>query len=142
MIDVDAKAFLNRARIINMEIDSKLKQTQDLRDLVLHITTTISDMPGSPSRNTDKIECIIAKIVDMEHKIDEDIDSLVDLKGKIQTCINSLDDAEYRVLLTERYINFEDWEKIALTMHYTTRNIHLIHGKALRQIQEYLDTLH
>ena len=139
---VEAKAFLNKARVINMEIDSKLKQTQDLRDLVMNITTTISDMPGSPSRNTDKMERIIAKIVDMEHKIDEDIDSLVDLKDKIQSCINSLDDGEYRVLLTERYINFEDWEKIALTMHYTTRNIHLMHGRALKLVQEKLDTLH
>ena len=139
---VEAKAFLNKARVINMEIDSKLKQTQDLRDLVMNITTTISDMPGSPSRNTDKMERIIAKIVDMEHKIDEDIDYLVDLKDKIQSCINSLDDGEYRVLLTERYINFEDWEKIALTMHYTTRNIHLMHGRALKLVQEKLDTLH
>ena len=139
---VEAKAFLNKARVINMEIDSKLKQTQDLRDLVMNITTTINDMPGSPSRNTDKMERIIAKIVDMEHKIDEDIDSLVDLKDKIQSCINRLDDGEYRVLLTERYINFEDWEKIALTMHYTTRNIHLMHGRALKLVQEKLDTLH
>ena len=139
---MDAKTFLNKARVINLEIDSKLKQTQDLRNLVMNITTTISDMPGSPSRNTDKMERIIAKIVDMEHKIDEDIDSLVDLKDNIQSCINSLDDAEYRVLLTERYINFEDWEKIALTMHYTTRNIHLMHGRALRLVQEHLDTLH
>ena len=131
---MDAKTFLNKARVINLEIDSKLKQTQDLRNLVMNITTTISDMPGSPSRNTDKMERIIAKIVDMEHKIDEDIDSLVDLKDNIQSCINSLDDAEYRVLLTERYINFEDWEKIALTMHYTTRNIHLMHGRALRLV--------
>ncbi|MBR1696860.1 MAG: hypothetical protein IJ712_01355 [Anaerovibrio sp.] len=139
---VEAKAFLNKARVINMEIDSKLKQTQDLRDLVMNITTTISDMPGSPSRNTDKMERIIAKIVDMEHKIDEEIDSLVDLKDQIQSCINSLDDAEYRVLLTERYINFEDWEKIALTMHYTTRYIHLMHRRALRLIQKKLETLH
>ena len=139
---VNAKEFLNRARVINLEIDSKLKQTQDLRNLVMNITTTISDMPGSPSRNTDKMERIIAKIVDMEHKIDEEIDSLVDLKGEIRSCINGLDDAEYRVLLTERYINFEDWEKIALTMHYTTRYIHLMHRRALRLIQKKLETLH
>ena len=139
---LNAKAFLNKARVINVEIDSKLKQTQDLRNLVMNITSTINDMPGSPSRNTDKMERIIAKIVDMEHKIDEDIDYLVDLKDKIQSCINSLDDGEYRVLLTERYINFEDWEKIALTMHYTTRNIHLMHGRALKLVQEKLDTLH
>ena len=88
------------------------------------------------------MERIIARIVDMEHKIDEDIDALVDLKERIQSVINSLDDAEYRVLLTERYINFEDWEKIALTMHYSIRNIHLMHGRALQLIQERMDTLH
>ena len=88
------------------------------------------------------MERIIARIVDMEHKIDEDIDALVDLKERIQSVINSLDDAEYRVLLTERYINFEDWEKIALTMHYSIRNIHLMHGWALQLIQERMDSLH
>ena len=139
---MDAKTFLNKARTINMEIDSKLKQTQGLRHLVTNVTATLSDMPGSPSRSTDKMERIIARIVDMEHKIDEDIDALVDLKERIQSVINSLDDAEYRVLLTERYINFEDWEKIALTMHYSIRKIHLMHGRALQLIQERMDTLH
>lgn len=142
MIDLDAKTFLNKARTINMEIDSKLKQTQGLRHLVTNITATLSDMPGSPSRTTDKMEQIIVRIVDMEHKIDEDIDALVDLKDKIQSVINSLDDAEYRVLLTERYINFEDWEKIALTMHYSIRNIHLMHGRALQLVQAKMETLH
>ena len=139
---MDAKTFLNKARTINMEIDSKLKQTQGLRHLVTNVTATLSDMPGSPSRTTDKMERIMARIVDMEHKIDEDIDALVGLKERIQSVINSLDDAEYRVLLTERYINFEDWEKIALTMHYSIRNIHLMHGRALQLIQERMDTLH
>ena len=139
---MDAKTFLNKARTINMEIDSKLKQTQGLRHLVTNITATLSDMPGSPSRTTDKMERIIARIVDMEHKIDEDIDALVDLKERIQSVINSLDDAEYRVLLTERYINFEDWEKIALTMHYSIRNIHLMHGRALQRVQAKMETLH
>ena len=139
---MDAKTFLNKARSINMEIDSKLKQTQGLRHLVTNITATLSDMPGSPSRTTDKMEWIIVRIVDMEHKIDEDIDALVDLKGKIQSLINSLDEAEYRVLLTERYINFEDWEKIALTMHYSIRNIHLMHGRALQLVQAKMETLH
>ena len=142
MIDLDAKTFLNKARTINMEIDSKLKQTQGLRHLVTNITATLSDMPGSPSRTTDKMERIIVRIVDMEHKIDEDIDALVDLKDKIQSVINSLDDAEYRGLLTERYINFEDWEKIALTMHYSIRNIHLMHGRALQLVQAKMETLH
>ena len=139
---MDAKTFLNKARTINMEIDSKLKQTQGLRHLVTNITATLSDMPGNPSRTTDKMERIIVRIVDMEHKIDEDIDALVDLKDKIQSLINSLDEAEYRVLLTERYINFEDWEKIALTMHYSIRNIHLMHGRALQLVQAKMETLH
>ena len=103
-----------------MEIDSKLKQTQGLRHLVTNVTATLSDMPGSPSRTTDKMERIIARIIDMERKIDEDIDALVDLKEKIQNLINSLDDAEYRVLLTERYINFEDWEKKCITAYGTS----------------------
>lgn len=125
-----------------MEIDSKLKQTQGLRHLLTNVTATLSDMPGSPSRTTDKMERIIVRIVDMEHKIDEEIDALVDLKDKIQTIINSLDNAEYRVLLTERYLNFEDWEQIALTMHYSIRNIHLMHGRALQLVQERMETLH
>lgn len=41
---MDAKTFLNKARTINMEIDSKLKQTQGFRHLVTNVTATLSEI--------------------------------------------------------------------------------------------------
>ena len=80
---MDIKSFLGRARTIDREIESKLKQTQDLRLLATQVTSTLNDMPGSPTRNTDKMCRNMAEIVDLEHEIDEDISRLVRMKKEI-----------------------------------------------------------
>ena len=52
------------------------------------------------------MEDIIAKIVDLENEINDDIDKLVDLKAEITTVIKEVDDPELQSLLEQRYLNF------------------------------------
>ena len=128
-----AKQFLKQARYLDERINTKITQVSSLHDLATKATATLSDMPGSPTRNTHRMEDII-KILMLENEINSDIDHLVDLKESILAVIKAVDDEECRLLLEKRYLNFESWEDIAAEMCTGIDNIYRLHNKALKKI--------
>lgn len=129
-----AKEYMEQARYLDMQINSKIEQVRTLNELATKVTTVYSDMPHSPNRNTGRMEETIAKIIDLESEIDRDIDELVDLKQEVKTAISKVEDEKYRVLLELRYINQKSWEQIANQLGYDLRYTHKIHGRALQKI--------
>ena len=129
-----AKQFLKQARYLDERINTKIVQVSSLHDLATKATATLSDMPGSPTRNTHRMEDIIIKILMLENEINNDIDHLVDLKESILAVIKAVDDEECRLLLEKRYLNFESWEDIAAEMCTGIDNIYRLHNKALKKI--------
>ena len=80
------------------------------------------------------MESIIVKIVDLEHEINEDIDTLVDLKKDIMTLVKTVKNPEYQTLLELRYLCFKKWEQIAVDMGYTRRHLGRMHLNALNSL--------
>ena len=128
------KQFLKQACYLDECINTKIAQVSSLHDLATKATATLSDMPGSPTRNTHRMEDIIIKILMLENEINNDIDHLVDLKESILAVIKAVDDEECRLLLEKRYLNFESWEDIAAEMCTGIDNIYRLHNKALKKI--------
>lgn len=129
-----AKQYLKQAHYLDERINTKIAQVSSLHDLAKKATATLTDMPGSPTRNTHRMEDIIIKILMLENEINADIDQLVDLKDEILSVINGVDDEECRLLLEKRYLNFEQWEDIAAEMCTGSKNIYRLHDKALKMI--------
>ena len=129
-----AKEYLGQAYRLDQRIDAKLEQVFNLRALATKATATISDMPRSSSPNLQHMESTILKIIDLEQEINEDIDRLVDLKKEITAAIKAVTIPEYQMVLELRYLCDKRWEEIAVSMNYTTANVFLLHGKALREI--------
>lgn len=129
-----AKQYLKQARYLDERINTKIAQVSSLHDLATKATSTLSDMPGSPTRNTHRMEDIIIKILMLENEINADIDHLVDLKDEILSVIKAVDDEECRLLLEKRYLNFEQWEDIATEMCTGVKNIYRLHDKALKML--------
>lgn len=129
------KEYLRQARHLDTQINMKLEQISSLHELATKATSTLSDMPGSPTRNTHSMEDIIIKILMLENEINADIDRMVDLKNEILNAISTIDDEEYRIVLEKRYINYESWEDIALDMGCGVDNIYKIHGRALKKMK-------
>ena len=129
-----AKQYLKQARYLDERINTKIAQVSSLHDLATKATSTLSDMPGSPTRNTHRMEDIIIKILMLENEINADIDNLVDLKDEILSVIKAVDDEECRLLLEKRYLNFEQWEDIAAEMCTGVKNIYRLHDKALKML--------
>jgi DNA-directed RNA polymerase specialized sigma subunit len=131
----NAKDYLSQAFHIDKQLKSKLEQLNVLRNLATTTTQPLSDMPGSPNRNIDRMEKAIIKIMDMEKEISEEVDALLDLKNQIAQCIKKVEDIDCQLILEFRYLCFMSWEDIAAEMNFTVRNVHILHGKALKMVQ-------
>ena len=126
-----AKEYLGQAYRLDQRIDSKLEQIISLNQLATKCTSIISEMPGSPNRNTSTMADAIAKIIDLEVEINADIDKLVDLKHEIVSLIKAVNNSEYQTLLELRYLCFHTWEQIAVEMHYSSKWIRKLHDSAM-----------
>ena len=77
----------------------------------------------------------IAKIIELENKIDSLIDEYVDKKNLIVSQIDSIENETYYEILFSRYIAKKTFEKIADEMSYSWRQIIRLHGRALQDFE-------
>lgn len=131
---MDAKSYLEQARNINLQIDSKLEQVSSLRQLATKASSVLSPVPPSGTPNPDRLDETIAKMMDLEHEVDEEIDGLVELKASIMKAISQVPDERERVVLELRYLAFKNWAAIAETLGLHIRQVYRLHEEALKNI--------
>ena len=128
------KEYLSQAYRIDQRIDSKLEQVLSLRALLGKATATLTDTPRPATLDPRSMEEVVAKMVDLESEINEDIDTLVDLRQEITRVIKGVENSEHQTLLELRYLCFKRWEDIAVEMGYSPRRLYELHELALGQI--------
>ena len=64
----------------------------------------------------------------------KEINSLLEIKQYVKNLISQVTDREGRIILEERYLQYDKWEEIAGEMGYTVRQIFRIHDAALMEI--------
>ena len=133
---MSTKDYLSQAYRIDQRINSKLAQVMSLRDLLGKATGTLSGAPKAATPNPHSMEEPIAKMVDLENEINEDIDALVDLKAEIMRRIKRVENTEYQTILELRYLCFKRWEEIAVEMGYSLRRLYELHDCALEEISK------
>ena len=131
---MSTKDYLSQAYRIDQRINSKLAQVMSLRDLLGKATGTLSGAPKAATPNPHSMEDTIAKMVDLENEINEDIDALVDLKAEIMRRIKRVENSEYQTILELRYLCYKRWEEIAVDMGYSLRRVYELHDCALVEI--------
>lgn len=133
---MDIKRLLESHREIDRGIDLKLEEIAQLRALAERCTIRITGETRTACAASDKVGRNAAKIADLEHKIDADIDRLVDLKEKILEIAGTLTDENERMIIERHYILHESFEAIAEKMCYTPRHVHRMHRSALAHLEE------
>ena len=132
------KEYLNKAYILNERINTKIRQLDELNDMATHITATIDDMPKAPCGDKSKFENTVIKIIEMQEKINAQIDELVDIKAELMAVIARVPDITEREVLEKRYINMDTWSEMSDSMYIGLRRLYQIHGNALCTIEGIL----
>ena len=129
------KEYLSQALWLDKRINSKLEQLEVLRALATRVSANFGEEKTSKNRyKKSHIEITVAKIVDLEREINQDIDRLVDIKTEIMGTIGQVKDPISQLLLEMRYVNGKPWDVVAKELRFDRSWISRLHGNALREI--------
>lgn len=130
-----AKEYLDRARTLDREINSKKRELAKIKlDAQCLNSPVLGDKVVSSHANNSN--SAIDKAVDLERTIKEEISDLLDLKIEIRERISRMKRAEYRIVLTDYYITMQEWREVAKSNNYSERQVYRIHDDALEEFRK------
>jgi len=129
----EKKAILLEYRAIERRINRLIDEKAAWNTKATATTSSFSDMPRSGG-GSDKIQTTVEKIIEIEEKLDHEIDALADLRNRIEAAVERLEDGRLRDVMRYRYIDGMKWEQIAVEMHYSYMQVCRFHGRALLEI--------
>ena len=130
---MDTKQYLGQISRLDKMIKNKMTELAEFKELAYGLSAINNEERVQSTPDFDKMSGKIAKIVDMENKIDSLIDEYVDKKNLIVSQIDSIENETYYEILFSRYIAKKTFEKIADEMSYSWRQIIRLHGRALQK---------
>ena len=71
----------------------------------------------------------------LENRLMDRVERLYELRNKIEDAMERLS-SDQRLLLRYRYIEGMTWESVCVKMHYSWKQIHRIHAKILRILED------
>ena len=134
MTSQEKKAYLERYKESDREIDRLCEELSRWRALATKITPVLSQEPAGSCEGGNRIELAVEKIIALEGQINTKIVELLIIRQRVEDAIQTVMDGTLREVLTQRYILGKRWEQIAVDMNYSWRRIYQLHGKALLQL--------
>lgn len=133
-----AKEYLQQLERADVIIEQKMKEQADLEELSKRVRAIDYGKDRVSSSGTGDAPFVnpVLKIVMLEQEINAEIDKYVDLKRKITGEIQSLQDPQFIKVLFKRYVEYKGFDKIAVELEYSERNVYTIHGQALKDFTE------
>ena len=135
MVDMDTKQYLGQIGRLDRMIKNKMTELAQYKDLAYGLSSITNEERVQTTPEFDKMSGKVAKIIEIEQKIDSLIDEYVDKKNLIISQIDKIENETYYEILFARYIEKKTFEKIADEMNYSFRNTTRIHGRALREFE-------
>lgn len=133
-----AKEYLQQLERADVIIEQKMKEQADLEELSKCVRAIDYGKDHVSSSGTGDAPFVnpVLKIVMLEQEINAEIDKYVDLKRKITSEIQSLQDPQFIKVLFKRYVEYKGFDKIAVELECSERNVYTIHGQALKDFTE------
>ena len=129
------KEYLRSYRKIRAEAEAIQESINELR--LNKMSPSLGAQDGMPRGNgSSDLSGYAARLDELERKLQEKHDTAVHLMGEITTSIDAMENATERALLRLRYICGYTWERIAVELGYSWRQVHYIHGKALQNFRK------
>ncbi|GEM_PF-705703 len=132
------REYFEQVREMERRISIKHEQIKHLKELATRATSAIEAVRVGGTSNRSKMANAVEEMVDIKRALEKDIARLSRLYKEISAIIVKTDNQSYRELLTLRYLCNKKWEDIADQMHFDTRSVYRLHGKALAEVRQYV----
>lgn len=129
-----AKEFLWKARGVEEEIRFLKESEREAWDRATKITPNYDGDGSSASKDPHKLD-ILMTYIDTLVKLEE---QLAEARQEVLMKIYRLPNRNERLVLKSYYIDFKTWEKTAVDLNFSYRQVIRIHAKALKHIEEML----
>lgn len=133
------KEYLQQYRDAVRKAAAAQDHLDELRAMATRITPNYGGEGGGTHQTGDKLGAAVARILDAENRVSDDLEMLEATEHEVVKTIKSVQDGTLSTLLYERYINGKTWEQIAVLMNYTYRRVTQLHGKALNAVKDFLE---
>ena len=134
-----AKEYLSQAIRLDHRISSRLEQLENLKALAMRVATNLTQEKVSGGRNIrGPFENTMAKIIDLEKEINQEVDQFIELKQEIMDTICQVEDVHSQLVLEKRYISGKSWGDVCLELGYSQDWIFKIHRRGLKEISGIL----
>ena len=132
-----------QARVTVRRLES---QQASIRDLLGNVTVDPSSEHVQTSRDPDQIGKLVAKLADIQDKLNEEKLKAMDLMDEIYGVINKLEDPDEQLILQMRYIKMLPWSKVEKELEKVQRYYCLDwmmrkHRHALKEIERLTNCL-
>ena len=133
------KEYLQQYRDAVRRAAAAQDHLDELRSMATRITPNYGGEGGGTHQTGDKLGAAVARIMDAESRVSDEIEMLEATEREVIKTINGVQDGTLSKLLYERYINGKTWEQIAVQMNYSYRQITRMHGSALIAVKYVLE---
>ena len=132
-----AKAYLGKIRQTDRTVQRLLELRFSLRASLYSTGAAPGGIPGG-GHDPDRTGRTIARLDELERRIDAYVDELVARKSEAFLRIRRLPELAEQDVLIARYLQCKPWPVIAREMHYEERQVYRIHGRALQHFADDL----
>lgn len=122
---------LKKVKILDELITAKKEQLERLKILSVSVSSPVESEKVQTSKTADQIPNVIAKIVDLENEINQDIADYIDLKKECMHLIDQLDDPYLIGIAYKRYFEYKTFDTISEEMHLSLRWVMKLNKKLL-----------
>ena len=136
MTSQEKKQYLSQYLYICDEIEDLLHDLEEWYTIAGKVTASYSGTPGGGS--SDKLNSVVAKILEIKDSCAERLERMEGLKHSIEKAVASVDEIELKRILRRRYIRGWNFQQIADSLNYSYRQVTRLHGIALRKVDENL----
>lgn len=131
-----AKEYLSQIQKLQTIIEQKQEQIKEIRESVSTVRAVRFDLEKvQGGGRTDRIGEAVAKIVDLEKEVADDIMNLVYCQHDITNQIHKLHNLNHMKILYKRYIEGKDFKTIADEIPLTYQYVLNIHKQALKAFE-------
>ena len=130
------KEYLEQLIEKDNAIRRKRQRLETLRSVATNLSLEYKDEAVQRTRELHPLEKIMAKIIDLEREIEDDLNSLVDLKAEVWELLDRLTDERYKQLLWLKYAERKTWKEIGTALEYTDRYSKMLQPRALWSFEQ------
>lgn len=143
MKKLTAEQYLQQLETLDVNINQNVERLANMKINMYNVgSIDYSDERVQTSASGDSLCKSVSAYVDLNNKINDEIDNFINAKNKIIQEIRDLHDAVYIQVLFKKYVQFKTLTIIAREMQKSYNYILTVHKKALTAFEATYDDLH